>query len=362
MNNVKNQFNSLLLTLMFFTSCNGQSSYNINDKKSFTTEHPKTLKLQAKNKMATIGFGMQDKSGNIWFASNGDGIYLFNGKNFRNYREEDGLDNNIVYSILEDNNGNIWVGTKTGLNRYNPNEDSKHKKIFTPIPIQLSITNIFSPTNLSNVNPRTENGVWCMMQDRDGTIWMGTDDGVYCYSGTNFTRFLDNKKVINNDSLQLKSIFSILQDTKGHIWFTACVYEGVSRFDGKNLSNIIPHENIRRTDRIIEDQKGILWLAAVFKGVCRYDGVRFANNVFGEEINKGPNNIVQDNDGNLWFGTEKGLGFYNGKTFSVLTEQDGLPIKNLSPVLKDKLGNLWFREANMRLYYYDRKTFFNYSE
>ena len=48
------------------------------------------------------------------------------------------------------------------------------------------------------------------------------------------------------------------------------------------------------------------------QGVCRYDGISFTNNVFGEEINKGPNNIVEDNDGKLWFGTEKGLGFYNG--------------------------------------------------
>lgn len=341
------QIFSLLMVLLCFTSCNGQT---------------KTLKLPNKGKVANIGFGMQDKSGNIWLATNGDGIYLFDGKTFTNYREEDGLDNNIVYAILEDSKGNIWVGTKTGLNRCDFNKDLNYRKTFTPIPIQISEHHFFSSTNLPGVNPPTLNGVWSMMLDNDGTIWMGTDDGVYCYDGRKFTRFLDNKEVSNTDSLQLKAIFSILKDSKGHVWFTACAAEGISRFDGKKLTNVIPYENIGRTDRVIEDNKGIFWFAAVFKGVCRYDGIQFANNIFSDKINHGPCNILEDNEGNLWFDTQEGLGFYDGKIFKVLTEQDGLPNKSLSPLLKDNSGNLWFSAANMGLYCYDGKSFIPFSE
>ncbi len=257
----KNPIFTLLLVSLFFTSCNGQTKTNIpndniNKQKSFINEQLKTVKLHSKNKTASIGFGIQDKSGNIWLASNGDGVHFYDGKTFSNFREEDGLDNNIVYSILEDNKGNIWVGTKTGLNRSNPVADFKTKKRFTQI--QLSNTSIFSHTYSSEMNLQRNNGVWCMMEDKNGTIWFGTDDGVYCYNGKDFIQFLDNKEVINNDGLQLKAIFSILQDSNGYIWFAACASEGISRFDGKNLTNIIPYKNIRRTDRIVEDKRKFL--------------------------------------------------------------------------------------------------------
>lgn len=304
---------------------------------------------------------MQDKSGNIWLTSNGDGLYHFDGKTFTNYTKADGLDNNIIYSVFEDQQGNLWVGTKTGLNLHK-NDGSKKQKVFTPIPTKGSDGNIHSAVNLSNVFPMKQNGVWTMMQDKKGTIWMGTDDGVYCYDGKHIKPFLDNRNLINKDSLQLKGIFSILEDTKGNIWFTACASEGISRLSENTLSTIIPYQNIGRTDRIIEDQKGNFWFAAVFKGVCRYDGIKFAGNVFNDDLNKGPFNILEDKTGNLWFNTQAGLGFYDGVTFKVNTERDGLPTKYLTPLLQDKSGNIWFNGPNMSLYSFDGKTFVKYSE
>jgi ligand-binding sensor domain-containing protein len=201
-----------------------------------------------------------------------------------------------------------------------------------------------------------------MMQDKNGTIWFGTDDGVYCYNGYNFSSFLNNFNVINKDSLNLKGIFSILEDKTGNIWFTECAGEGVSRFDGKFLKNIIPYKEIGRTDRVIEDRNGNLWFCAVFKGLCRYDGKTFYKNVFNEKANCGPFDVLEDNTGNIWFYTQEGLGRYDGKNLNILTEKDGLPDKNLSPVLKDKSGNIWFRGKGMSLYLYDGKRFTGFSE
>lgn len=117
--------------------------------------------------------------------TNGEGLFRYDGKTFTNLTEKDGLDNHIIYALLQDKTGNIWVGTRTGLCRYNG-------KIFTPIAIMVSYANNFNYSNSSDNNQSSKNGVWTMMQDKSGTIWFGTDDGVYCYNGTNFTRFLDN--------------------------------------------------------------------------------------------------------------------------------------------------------------------------
>ena len=355
---------ALLTLIVFVASCNGQYKSDFKKGSAFEqkTIQTGTLKIPKPRGIytdASIGYGIQDKSGDLWFGSNGEGVYYYDGKLFTNFTEEDGLDNNIVYSILEDKAGNIWVGTKSGLNRSNPNNNKTGEKLFTKVPIE--ITNTGANDSADN-NPPYYNGVWSMMQDKSGTIWFGTDAGVFCYNGTHFTRFIDNANVINKDSLQLKAIFSILEDKANNIWFAACMNEGVSRFDGTNLTNIVPYDTIRRTDRILEDRNGNLWFSAVFRGLCRYDGKTFTKNVFNEKAGFGPTNAIEDNQGNIWFNTQAGLGSYDSKTLKILTEKDGLPDKSIRPILKDKLGNLWFAKTGMGLYQYDGITFTDFSE
>jgi ligand-binding sensor domain-containing protein len=57
---------------------------------------------------------IEDKKGNLWFG--GDGLTRYDGKSFTCFTEKDELFNRSVWSILEDNSGNFWVGTReTGL-------------------------------------------------------------------------------------------------------------------------------------------------------------------------------------------------------------------------------------------------------
>jgi ligand-binding sensor domain-containing protein len=355
---LQTQIYLFLLLFVGTTSCKGQNKTEI--QAATATESSKILKPQGIYKEASIGTSIQDKAGNIWYGSNGEGVYRYDGKTFTHFTTKDGLDNNIVYSILEDKAGNIWVGTKTGLNRYDG-------KTFSQIPI---IVNRGNNTSLLN-------GVWSMKQDKKGTIWFGTDEGVYCYNpstmigagGIHITRFLDNSNIINKDALQLKAIFSIFEDKTGKIWFGACMNEGISRFDGKTLTNIIPYNDVRRVNNIIEDKSGNILFATSFNGICRYepsallkkDGKTFTKNIFMRK--KGyQSNILKDKDGNIWFDDENGLGYYEGKTFKTLTKADGLPNNNLYPILEDKSGNIWFSSVGMGLYRYDGETFTNFSE
>lgn len=359
---LQTQISLFLLLFVGITSCDGQ---NKTDNQVNAITSAKILKPQGIYKEAAIGTGVQDKAGNIWFGSNGEGVYRYDGKTFTHFTVKDGLDNNIVYSILEDKAGNIWVGTKTGLNRYDPARRSdstplsKGGKAFTQMPIIVNRGN----------NTSFLNGVWSMMQDKKGIIWLGTDEGIYCYNGIYFTRFLDDSNIINKDTLKLKAIFSILEDKTGKIWFGACMDEGISRFDGKTLTNIVPHNDVRRVNNIIEEKSGNLLFATSFNGVCRYepsallkkDGKTFSKNVFMRKQGY-QGNILKDKSGNIWFDENEGLGFYDGKTHKILTEKDGLPSSNMFPILEDKSGNIWFSSVGMGLYKYDGKSFTNFSE
>ena len=60
-----------------------------------------------------------DKEGNMWFTTDENGVFRYDGKGFKNFTTKDRLINNSVFSILEDKSGNIWFGTRGfGLSRY----------------------------------------------------------------------------------------------------------------------------------------------------------------------------------------------------------------------------------------------------
>lgn len=65
---------------------------------------------------------LEDQQGNIWIGTLGGGVNKFNidSESFTHYRKEDGLADNTVYSIIEDNDKNIWVGTQYGLSKLDP--------------------------------------------------------------------------------------------------------------------------------------------------------------------------------------------------------------------------------------------------
>ncbi len=82
---------------------------------------------------------------------------------FRNMAVEDGLSQNMVYSILQDKTGFIWFGTLDGLNRY----DGLRFKIFKK----------------DNENNRSigSNKILSLLQDSNEKIWVGTTNGIYIY-------------------------------------------------------------------------------------------------------------------------------------------------------------------------------------
>jgi len=62
---------------------------------------------------------LEDQKGNIWLTTEQDGVWCYDGKSFKNFTTNNGLVNDSVFSILEDKNGNLWFGTRGfGLSRY----------------------------------------------------------------------------------------------------------------------------------------------------------------------------------------------------------------------------------------------------
>jgi len=147
---------------------------------------------------------LEDRKGNLWFASKDSGVYYYNGKSFQHFTTKDGLASNMALHIYEDRAGNIWFGAS----RY----DGKSFRNFT--------TKDGFPSN----------NIRLLLEDKTGKLWFGAQgESMFVYDGKTFT-VLKNK-----DGKAFKNVWSIIEDKKGNIWFGSG--GGVYRYDGKTITD-----------------------------------------------------------------------------------------------------------------------------
>ncbi|MBK8954268.1 MAG: regulator [Saprospiraceae bacterium] len=160
---------------------------------------------------ANVADLMEDKHGNIWIATTGQGVYRFDGSTLVNFNEKEGLGENYASGIAEDNAGHIWFTMKNGICKYDgktfteyTNKDGLGGKEFWGICIEDSgiiwitargSTTRFDPS-LNKGDPGAfrvftpEDGLNCcvqsMYQDKSGNMWWGAGSGLYRFDGTRF--------------------------------------------------------------------------------------------------------------------------------------------------------------------------------
>ena len=359
----------LITSLVFFTSYYGQIKTNIPTDstgviKTTMNGYLKIPKTPGLSEYNNVHCGLKDKSGNLWFGTTGEGVYRYDGNLFTQFTVKDGLRSNSVTSILEDKNGNIWFSASNGVSRY----DGKQ---FTSIPFTNENDKNKNSGKITNTNSSASNGMLSMMQSKSGKLWFGTNDGVYCYDGKAFSLFLDNDSIVNNGKLQLRNVESIMEDKKGNIWFGSYGGENICLYNGKYLTQpFLLNPNIRkRVMSILEDKNGIIWFGTG-SGTFYYDG-KTLNNVAEKAAINWANTIFEDKNGTLWFATEDGSGQmdeqggvwrYDGKSYTKFTTKEGLIHNGVFCTVEDQDGNLWFGTRNMGLCRYDGKVFTKFSE
>jgi len=315
---------------------------------------------------------LQDKSGNLWFGTTGEGVYRYDGKSFTNFTEKDGLSSNTVWSVYEDKAGYLWFGTADGVSRYDFSASLKPgSKAFTALRMTAASVGDFNPIIPANDSLSHKNAVWSILQDRTGNFWFGTDEGVFRYDGKSFARFLHDGNVINKNGLHLKAISSIVEDKSGNIWFASWLREGVVRYDGKALTGFKPNGD-DMVHSILEDKSGNIWFGTRDHGASRYDGKTFTGFAdIGIFSTSSVYSMAEDKSGNIWFATESGSGEagedggvwrYDGKSFARLTTKEGLSHNGVFCIVEDKSGNLWFGTRGMGLCRYDGKNFTDFME
>ncbi len=280
----------------------------------------------------------QDKDGTLWFGSYNGGLSAFDGKYFKNFSDKNGLNNNTIYAIMQDKKGKLWFGTNGG------GATSYDGKYFT---------------HYTEKEGLSSNVVLSISESNDGKIWFGTNGGgVSCYDGTSFSHYTEKEGLSNN------SVYSILQDTDGNIWFGTG--NGLICFNGKTFKIYTEKEGLSNNMifSIIKEKDGKLWMGTNGGGAVSYDGKTFTHYTEKEGLsNSVVLCIIQDASDKIWLGTNGGgVNCYDEKSFTHFTEKEGLSNNVVLSVLQDNSGKFWFGTYNGGINCYDGKSFAHYTE
>lgn len=251
---------------------------------------------------------------------------------------EQGLSQNSVNTILQDSQGFLWFGTEDGLNRY----DGYTFTIYRP--------------DMDNPSAISDRWITDMAEDQNGILWIATRQG-----GLNrfdprsglFTVYRHDPA--QGSSLSDNRVRTLLFDSRDILWVGT--EGGLDRFEPatETFTHLTAANGL--TSNLIktfyEDAHGILWIGTT-EGLNRYDLTSAAIEVFkynsdnpSSLSNNRINAIQEDAEGNLWIGTTDGLTRMDRFTheFKIYKHDDQAPYSlssnNVLSLYLDHNGGLW---------------------
>jgi ligand-binding sensor domain-containing protein len=342
---------AIIIIAFINTSCNSQGQTKTISENDIDKKAAEKLSQSVNYGSGDIVTkGLLDKEGNMWFTTTEEGVFKYDGGSFINYSIEDGLCGNQVWAILEDKDGIIWFGTENGLCKL-------IGKKFENIPIPKDDTKSeWLKQSYPIVNP---NAVSSLIQDRNGVFWIGSNGaGVYRYDGIQFTSFLKERGKLMPDSLHHNVVLSIVEDNIGDIWFSSFSHGGLSQYNGSNFV----HHSLKdgfgdgMTSTIYMDKKGNLWIGTRNGGVYKYNGKSFLNipdAITNEQIPMAT--FLEDSKGTFWVSSyaRKGVYQYDGKSFIPFESKGSDKLTDIKFISEDKDGKIWFGGRYGILWRYD---------
>lgn len=282
-----------------------------------------------------------DIRGYLWMGTQGGGITRFDGERFKSFTVKDGLPSSYVLCIKEDGDHNLWIGTMNGLCTYNGLE--------------------FKVQGLGEAGSPAVRDI---SFDSRGRAWLATDVGVLLLEG--------GKTTWINRQLQLKrqAVTAILADQHNAVWYGD--HNGLYRITGnKNgLERTVFDKTKGFPDNSVtcirRGPGGALWIGTYGDGIYSYKDSRFGRIDQNLELyRKTVLDCYFDDRGNAWLATlNHGVAQYNllSRTFSWITENEGLSNNHVRSIIQDKSRNYWFGTSGGGVCNYFGKQFTVYDK
>ena len=313
-----------------------------------------------------------------------DGLNVYNEKSdsFERILKHGQLSSELIYSLDEDEEGNIWVATDNGLNKISVKTNEVIKYYHDGTSNSIAENRIYKvycdkdgyvwvgtfTKGASRINTKTgeiknfykeswgldvEPGehIRNFFRDSNDILWICSSNGLVKYDEDNNSFEIYKKKVYDDKSLINDTVFVVMEDRSGMLW--AGTYAGISIFDSSN--KILHYKNDPFDDTsisdnmikgIYEDDEGYLWVGTHTNGVDILDKDRNRVSTLSMENSEISSNRINQIAGykNLVFmATNNGLNILdkNSGEIKVYKTEDGLISQNIRHLMVDDKNYLW---------------------
>jgi len=288
----------------------------------------------------------QDKNGSVWIGTYFGGVNVVYSVNtpftiYQNNTNKNSLSSNVISTILEDIKHNLWIGTEAGGLNYFDRSSQQF--------------NVFK-NSITNKNSLSSNLVKAIAIDKNQNLWIGTTLGGLNFFNTKTATFTVFKREANNDnSISSDNVNCLLINKQNKLFIGTTV--GLNIYDiEKHQFSFIPSNGKTYVNKFVntlfEDKKGTIWIGTPL-GIYIYQGSKFQYKNIKDSLNKPFNYSVncfrQDSKSFIWAGTyHNGLALLNLKnnSFKIFNTSNGLPSDNILAITEDNDSNLWIGTDN----------------
>ncbi|WP_199525206.1 two-component regulator propeller domain-containing protein [Pseudoalteromonas sp. bablab_jr011] len=256
------------------------------EKGAWQKQHDKFVSVDATLNHESISSLLEDTQGDIWFGTINKGVFRLRQSGLENLDADDGLPNNRTLSLLQDREKSIWVGTNAGLFRLR----------------EAPFTNWSQSRGLASDYVRT------VLSHSDGSLWVGSSNGL--------NRIINGEITTLNQAYERDplSVLSLTEDKNGDVWlgtYTGGLMKVVNNkiYPVKNRTYGLLNNEVRA---VLFDSSHNLWIGTA-SGLTKLtdDGQIHS---YTTEKGLAGNFIMalaEDNQGRLWVGTGVGVSIFD---------------------------------------------------
>jgi len=307
---------------------------------------------------------LRDRDGTIWMGTVSEGLLRVRNATVDRFTRKDGLSGSGIDALLEDREGNLWIGTRGGLDRV---RDSKMTRFSTGEGLSDDLVTavasgasdvVWAGTAGAGLN-RIENGVVTQLQSglpgrsilsvyqsSKDDVWVGTTGGLAVLKSGRFV------PVLGPGRIRLDRVTVITRGLDETVWI-ADARQGLFRI----VRGVVEPVTVNGISAIqsdiyslLSDQQGRLWIGCFHNNLTMLSGTaltRFtpANGGLPGAVLS----LTEDAGGSIWAAGPGGVGRFREGRWTVWNAKSGLPDSGVQAVIEDRVGGIWLTSSKVLL-------------
>jgi signal transduction histidine kinase/ligand-binding sensor domain-containing protein len=302
---------------------------------------------------------LRDRNGGLWIGTVERGLIHVHQGRTDVFTRADGLSGDVILSLFEDREGNVWVATTGGLDRFR----------------ELPVSTISVKQGLSS------DATQAVLAARDGSIWIGAHDGLTWWkeahttifrkanglpddapqslfeddrgriwvSTTHGLAYSKDGRFVATNALSGGEVYSFTEDKQGNLWLSSD--QGLLHLSEGRIVERFPWSEMgrRQQAKAVVFEQGGVWLGFWLGGGVLYfkDRQLRASYAAADGLGEGPiQHLRLDQDGALWAATlTGGLSRIKNGRIATLTTGNGLPCNAINWTIEDDDRSIWLYTA-----------------